>query len=140
MSRWLRVESIDPRPPAEQVDALMLEVAGLLDVQAPRQVLDACFTWPGQPTCCWRPLLRQVTYQRLREMGDALDVSCSWQQVQALYLPEVPIIVFPTWETRWVIAHELAHLIDDKALRTPREAWEPRACAVEAALWNKGWA
>jgi hypothetical protein len=121
-TRYATVENFGDAPiTAEQVDGLLEEVAGILDVTlspaAPK--VRILVTSPGHI----RDLYRQV-----------VNVASHGSHARALYIPGASLVLIPYYE-RSLLGHELAHYLTDHYLKsTPRSEWERLAYRVEDAL------
>jgi hypothetical protein len=121
-TRYATIENFgDEEITAEQVDGLLEEVAGILDVK-----LD-----PTKPKV--RIMVRSVAEIRELRRGYA-GTAAHWSETRALYFAGANLVVIPYY-SRTVLGHELAHYLTDHYLKsTPRRLWERIALDVEDAL------
>jgi hypothetical protein len=121
-TRYATVENFgDITMTAEQVDGLIEEVAGLLNV-----TLD-----PRKP----KVRIMVVSPSRISEVYRQLvTVTAHGSDVAALYLPGAGVVMVPSFE-RSLVGHELAHYMTDQYLKsTPKSQWERIALRVESQI------
>jgi hypothetical protein len=121
-TRYATIENFSDREiPAEQVDALLEEVASLLGVRI----------HPGTP----RVRIMVTSPGRVAELyRRAVTVAAHGADAVALYFPGASLILVSEFD-RATLGHELAHYLTDHYLKgTPRGEWERLARTVEDRL------
>ena len=121
-SRYATVQTFgDERIAAEQIDDLLEEVAGILNV-----TLD-----PGTP----KVRIMVMPAGRIADLyRQVVTVAPHGADARALYFPGASLVAIPHY-SRALLGHELAHYLTDHYLKvTPRQSWERIALMVEDAL------
>jgi len=121
-TRYATIENFgDEEITAEQVDALIEEVADILEVAL----------HPAKPKV-------RIMVTSSAQISDlyrrVVTVTLHGSDARALYFPGASLVVVPYYERR-ILGHELAHYLTDHYLKsTPRRSWERIAHRVEDAL------
>ena len=116
---------IDP----SKVDALLLEVAGMLGVTLDHSVRKVRIVVTAPENITGLALAINST-----PSGKVSAMSLG-RYVEALYLPKASVVVIPYFD-RVILGHELAHYVTDHYLtQTPLAQWEGIADRVEHKLW-----
>jgi hypothetical protein len=121
-TRYSAVENFgDEEITAEQVDALLEEVAAILDVAL----------LPSTP----KVRIMVMSPGRIADLyRQVVTVAPHGADARALYLPGANVVAISHY-SRTVLGHELAHYLTDQYLKsTPRRNWERIALMVEDEL------
>ena len=121
-SRYATIENFgNERIEVEQIDDLLEEVAGILDVTLS----------PGTP----KVRIMVMPAGRIADLHrQVVTVAPHGAHARALYLPGASLVAIPYY-SRAILGHELAHYVTDHYLKmTPRQSWERIALMVEDAL------
>ncbi len=121
-TRYASLENFsDEAISAEQVDGLLEEVAGLLDVTLS----------PDKP----RVRIMVTTPSRIASVYRSVSaIAPHGADAVALYFPGASLVLISSYDRR-ILGHELAHYLTDHYLKsTPRNRWERIAYDVEDRL------
>ena len=111
------------------VDALLLEIAGMLEVTLDRSIrkVRVVVTSPDQ--------ISGLALAINSTPAGKVSAMAPGHYVEALYLPKASIALIPYFD-RVMLGHELAHYVTDHYLtQTPLDRWEAIAERVEQKLW-----
>jgi hypothetical protein len=121
-TRYATVENFgDEQISAEQIDDLLEEVAGILNVTLS----------PSKP----KVRVMVMSAARIADLyRQVVTVAPHGADARTLYLPGANVVAIPYY-SRTVLGHELAHYLTDHYLKsTPRRSWERIAVTVQDAL------